>query len=183
MKEYFKVLVVGSSGKGKSYMARTLDPKTTAIINPEDQPMPFKEGKLFEFHTRPRTYQEVYSDLVRAAKDPNIKTIFLDSFSGFSDLVLKEAKSTKKGFDIWSMYNEEIGKLLTLIKKIEKDIFITAHYEVLNVDGGAEKRVKVKAKEWEGLTIVTQTISPCKNYLIAGTSLSSSNYKVIMKYG
>lgn len=48
------------------------------------------------------------------------------------------------------MYNEEIGKFNMLIKRIQKEIFVTAHYEMLNIEGEPEKRVKVKGKEWEG---------------------------------
>jgi len=43
------------------------------------------------------------------------------------------------------MYNEEIGKLLFIIRKYPKDIFVTAHYEwIQNESGAIEKRVKVK---------------------------------------
>ena len=76
----------------------------------------------------------------------------LDSFSSYIDSVLKTARETKKGFDIWNFYNEEIGKLMFIIKKYPKDIFLTAHYEWIQTEEGAiEKRVKVKGKEWEGM--------------------------------
>ncbi len=56
-----------------------------------------------------------------------------------------------KNFDIWNLYNEEIGKLFTLVKRVPKHVFITAHYEILNIEGASEKRVKSKGKEWEGM--------------------------------
>ena len=43
------------------------------------------------------------------------------------------------------MYNEEIGKLMYIIRRYPKDIFVTAHYEwVENEEGAVEKRIAVK---------------------------------------
>lgn len=39
------VLIIGQSGSGKSTSLRTLDPKTTFIINVLDKPLPFKSFK------------------------------------------------------------------------------------------------------------------------------------------
>ena len=72
-----------------------------------------------------------------------------DSFSGYVDSLLETARKTKKNFDIWNMYNEEVGKLLYLVKKYPKDIIVSAHSNnVESVDGIAEKRIAVKGKEW-----------------------------------
>ena len=69
------------------------------------------------------------------------------------------------------MYNEEIGKFNMLIKRIQKEVFVTAHYEILNLEGDAEKRVKVKGE-----------IRPYKTTLIAGNSLEllvpQSNHEI-----
>jgi hypothetical protein len=67
-------------------------------------------------------------------------------------MLLLECRATKKGFDIWNMYNGEIGKLFNFIKKIQKEVFVVVHYEWIQDEGGArERRAKVKGKEWEGL--------------------------------
>lgn len=75
-------------------------------------------------------------------------------------MALYEARTTQRGFDIWNQYNEEIGKFNTLIKRINKEIYVTAHYEILNIEGDSEKRTKVKGE-----------LRPCKTTLIAGNSL------------
>jgi len=98
MRDFYKVLIVGSSGQGKTYSLRNLDDATTALINVEDKPLPFK--KNFKIHSRPRTSADVITALVQAAKDPEIKTIGIDSFSAYMDMVLAEARATKKGFTI-----------------------------------------------------------------------------------
>lgn len=168
-KDFYKILLVGASGKGKTYSFRDLDPDTTGFINVEDKPLPFKNN--FKYHKRMTNYGEVFSTLVEFANNPEIKTIVVDSFSAFVDLVLLEARKTKKGFDIWNMYNEEIGKFNMLIKRIQKEVFVTAHYEILNLEGDAEKRVKVKGE-----------IRPYKTTLIAGNSLEllvpQSNHEI-----
>lgn len=148
MSEKFKVLLVGRSGQGKTYTSRTFNPETTGLINVENKPLPFKTK--FKHHSRPKTYKEAYDAVIEFAKNPDIEVIYIDSFSSYTDMVLLEARRTKKGFDIWSMYNEEIGKFLDLVKKAPKHIFVTAHYDVTeNVDGNAEKSAKVKANEWK----------------------------------
>ena len=143
-RDYYKVLLVSLSGKGKTYSSRNLDPNTTGFINVENKPLPFKNN--FKYHKRCSTYQEAYNTIIEYGKNPEIKVIFFDSFSAYIDLLLADCRNIKKGFDIWNMYNEEIGKLLTLIKKVPKEMFVTAHYEILNIEGDPEKRTKVKGE-------------------------------------
>lgn len=147
-RDYYKILIVGSSGKGKTDMFRNMDPDSTGFINVEDKPLPFKN--TFKYHKRVTNYQEVISVLIDYAKNPEIKSIVIDSFSAYMDSVLSEARKTKRGFDIWSQYNEEIAKFHQLIKKINKEVFVTGHYEILDVEGSSEKRIKVHGKENEG---------------------------------
>ena len=148
-KENFKVLLVGGSGKGKTYTARTLDPETTGFINAENKPLPFKQK--FKHHSRPTTYKEAYDSIIEFAKDDKIDAIYIDSFSAILEYALVDARTTKKGFDIWNYYNECISKLIVLIKRVPKHVLMSAHYDVLeNADGVMEKVVKTKGKEWRG---------------------------------
>mgnify|MGYP000860191814 CR=1 FL=1 len=148
-RDFYKVLLVAQSGSGKTYSFRDMDPNTTGFINVENKPLPFKNK--FKYHKRITKYSEVLEALVEFAKNPEITAIVVDSFSAYGDLLLAEARKTKKGFDIWSMYNDEIGRFMTAMKWAPKEVFVTAHYEILNIEGAPEKRTKVKAKEWEGM--------------------------------
>lgn len=148
-RDYYKTLIVSQSGKGKTYSFRNMNPATTGFINVENKPLPFKNS--FKYHSRPTSYEEAYRMLIEYGKNPEINCIVLDSFSAYVDMLLLSCRKTKKGFDVWNTYAEEIGKLLDMIKRVPKEIFVTAHYEVLGVEGVSEKRVKVKGKEWEGL--------------------------------
>ena len=149
VRDYYKTMLVGSSGKGKTYSFRNMNPVTTGFINVEDKPLPFKNK--FKYHSRPKTVAETKAVLREYAENKEISVIVIDSFSAYVEMLLGEARATKKGFDIWNQYNEEIGKLLNFIKSIQKEVFITAHYEILGIEGNQEKRIKVKGKEWEGL--------------------------------
>ena len=148
-RDFYKVLLVGQSGKGKTYSFRNMDPETTGFINVEDKPLPFKNK--FKYHARPKTITEVKTSLKEFADNPEINVIVFDSLSAYIEMLMYDCRATKKGFDVFNLYNEEVGKLLNFIKGIQKEIFITGHYEVLGIEGNQEKRFKIKGKEWEGV--------------------------------
>lgn len=155
----YQIMIVGSSGKGKTYSFRNMNPNTCGFINMEGKPLPFINK--FKYYYSPNSWQDAYTKLIEFAKIPEITEVVFDSFSAYMDSVLKTARETKKGFDVWNLYNEEIAKLMFLFKKYPKDIFVTAHYEWIQNEGGAvEKRIKVKGRQ----------ICPCKTGLIAGKS-------------
>jgi hypothetical protein len=146
----YQFALVGMSGRGKTMAFRNMDPETTGYINMENKPLPYLN--TFKHYNTPTTWQECYQKLIEYAKDSSIKVIIIDSFSAYIDSVLKTARDTKRGFDIWNYYNEEIGKFLYVIQNIKKHTIMTAHYEWVETDEGAiEKRIMVKGKEWKGL--------------------------------
>lgn len=148
-KFYPKVLFVGQSGKGKTYSFRNMDSKTTGFVNVENKPLPFKSN--FVFHGRPSKFEGVMKCLKDYGDNPDIKQIAFDSLSAAFEMLVFEAREKYSGWDVWNYYNKKVGEMLNLIKKIDKPVFITAHYELLNTEGEVEKRVKSKGKEWEGL--------------------------------
>lgn len=182
-RDYYKVLLVGSSGKGKTYSFRNMDPNTTGFINVENKPLPFKN--TLKYHKRPATSSEVLEAIKEYAQNPDITAIVVDSFSAYMDLVLTEARNTKKGFDVWNAYADFISRFNSYVKKCEKEVYITAHYEILGVEGNMEKRVKVKGKEFEGVVEKDYTMvlyadnkfddkgKASYHYLLAGEGLSA----------
>ena len=93
----YKTLIVGQSGCGKTFAGRNLNVETTAIINVENKPMPFK-GKYKQANCT--TYQEAYTALEKAGSNDSIKVIIFDSLSAYFELLVQKARETKKGFDI-----------------------------------------------------------------------------------
>jgi len=181
-RDYYKVLLVSQSGKGKTYSFRNMNPDTTGFINTENQPLPFKNK--FKYHKRPSTMAETKAALKEYSENKEINCIVLDSLSAYLDELLGEARATKRGFDVWNMYNEEVGKLFSFIKKINKEVIITAHYEWIQDEGGAkERRIKTKGKEWEGwiekefvmVLYADKQIDPTTNKVNAWFDLSLDN--------
>lgn len=182
LREYYKIAIVGQTGSGKTYGTRNLDPDATGFINIENKPLPFKNN--FKYHARPKNSASVMAALSDYSNNPSITLIVIDSFSAFVEMLLKEARASKRGFDVWNLYNEEIGKFLDLIKQAKKEVIITAHDETLNIEGAPEKRIKVKGKEWEGLIEKEFTIvmfsekkfvdkKPTYNLLLVGEGMSA----------
>lgn len=154
----YQFLLIGMSGRGKTMAFRNMNPETTGFVNMESKPLPFINK--FKHYSTPNNWQECYQKLIEYAKDSTIEVVILDSFSAYVDSLLKTARDTKKGFDIWNYYNEEIGKLQYLIKKYPKHLVVTGHYEWVEVEEGAiEKRLAVKGKEWKGMLEKDYTIT------------------------
>lgn len=147
-RDYYKIFIVGSSGDGKTYSFRNMNPNTTYFINVENKPLPFKNN--LKYNIRCNNSQDVLTAIADAAKLPDVTCIVIDSFSAAVDLALQEARKTKKGFDVWQQYAEFISMFNTYVKRVQKEVFVTGHYEILNLEGAPEKRIKVKGKEFEG---------------------------------
>jgi hypothetical protein len=148
-RDYYKVLIISQSGKGKTYSFRNMNRETTGFINVENKPLPFKGN--FKFHGKPTAPAGVFAALKAYSENSEIDCIVIDSLSAVLDLFLAEAKRTKRGFDIYNHYNELISKFLTEVKLVEKEVFLTAHYEWIQDEGGAkERRAKTQGKAWEG---------------------------------
>lgn len=148
-RDFYKVLLIGASGKGKTYSFRNLNQQRTGFINAEDKPLPFKAN--FKFHAKPKKFDGMMKALDDYSANPEIDVIVIDSLSAAFETLVEEAREKFTNWDVWNYYNKKISELLKKIKGIKKEVIITAHYEVLNVEGTTEKRVKAKGKEWEGV--------------------------------
>lgn len=149
-RDFYKVLLVSQSGKGKTYSFRNMNPETTGFINVEHKPLPFKNA--FKYHGKPQAVAGVFAALKAYMENPEITCIVIDSLSAVFDMILAEARATKKGFDIWNNLNDTASRFVAEVKKVNKEVFLTAHYEWIQEDGvGRERRVKIKGKELEGV--------------------------------
>lgn len=191
-RDYYKTLIIGPTGSGKTYGFRNLNALTTGFDNAEGKPLPFphqftsitKESKGGGI-ARPKNYQSVLAAFDKFAEDPTVDLIVLESISATFDMLLEECRTNFNGWDIWNAYNKSIGELVNKIKKVEKEVVITGHYEILNIEGAPEKRLKVKGKEWEGVfekefTIVLYSETKYKGgkperylYKLAGEGISA----------
>lgn len=148
-RDYYKILLVSQTGKGKTYSFRDMNPETTGFINAENKPLPFPNN--FKYCARPTSFGGCLKALQDYSANPDIKCIVVDSLSAVMDLLVDEMRGQYKGFDIWSNYNIKLAGFFKEVKAAQKEIFLTAHYETLNMEGSLEKRVKSKGKEWESV--------------------------------
>lgn len=184
-KQSYQFALVGTPGKGKTMSFRNMNPETTGFINAENKPLPFINK--FKHYSAPNSWQEIYQKLIEYAKNDAIKCVVLDSLSAYMDSLLKTAYDTKRGFDIWNFFNEEVGKLMYVIKNFPKYLVVTAHYEWVETENGArEKRIMVPGGKWKGMiekdfTIVTFTdltmVDNKRNYIIQLNSNGETSAK------
>lgn len=143
-------IIGGSSGTGKSYSLRNLG-KEAVVLNVERKMLPFQAKGLTNVPIG-STFK-LFEAINRLRDNDEFRTIVLDSFSEFCDLLLAECKNKAKGFDVWNMYNTEIFNLFQALKSLNnKYVFVIGHTEtLLDSDGERIQRIKVKAKEHEGM--------------------------------
>ena len=155
---YYKVLLVGASGGGKTYSFRNMNRERTVFINIENKPLPFAGD--FKIHKVPKSILEVIQFINKSSNTENIDSVVIDSFSAYVDKLLSDARKVKKGYDVWNYYNEHIGLLHEAIKECNKTIFVTSHFEVVTDELGGQKgrKVKVKGNEWAGFIEKDYTI-------------------------
>ena len=149
------VAIVGRSGTGKTSSLEQLPEDRTLILNVENKRLPFKTK--FKHEYRIKDYRKLIGDnnegmLVSGIKSDKFDYIVIDSFTTWAEMVLDFAKKYETGYDIYNRYNDEVSKLMNVIKFQEsKIIFVLGIPEnVEGMDGLIEKRLKVAGKQWEG---------------------------------
>lgn len=145
---YGKVLIIGPSGYGKSYLSKTADKEKVGYINMERKPLPYKG--TFKFMGQPKTWSAFMRNLDDYGKNDEITQIIIDSQSMAFDTLHKEMKANFKGFDIYGNYNKEITRYFDLLRDIQKDIIVISHDETLVDQGFKTRKAKVHGKEFEG---------------------------------
>jgi len=159
------ILIVGSSGEGKSTSIENLDPASTLLLDVERKGFPFR--KVFP-NVREIAKQEDFVTAVNEAKSlPQIKVIVIDSLSKHFENILNHCRTAYKGYDIYTKYAQNISMCLNMMRAPDKFFVGIMLPEILNVmtaegNSFAVRRAAVSGKEWEGrvekeFTIVLHT--------------------------
>lgn len=155
------VLIIGSSGTGKSTAVRTLDPKETFIINVQGKDLPFQgayknypvcepskgpgSGKMY-ITDKAETILQVM-DYV-SEKMPEIKTLVIDDYQ-YSAANEFMATAEQKGYDKFTMMGKHIWQLANRPKYLRKDLtvfFLTHDEEAMDATGTRKKKAKTVGK-------------------------------------
>lgn len=157
------ILLVGPSGTGKSTALRNLPQDITKIVDAERKGMPFRvvnPAAVVPSDTR----DTLLAEIRKAAKDPAIKIIAIDSVTAAIDQLQAYCEKMYKGFDIWKNYNDGIQDLFMELKATKKTVILTSLEEVVQIqglDGGitTRRRAFVQGKEWANKGIESECIS------------------------
>lgn len=129
------VLLIGSSGSGKTCSFRNMPPKETAIVNVTNKPLPYKDKGQKVASTRD------YNQIISAIKGTKRKAIIIDD-SGYLMSFENFDKATMKGYDKFTTMAQNYYKLIDSARDLdnEKICYIVMHEE-LDEDG----KIKPKA--------------------------------------
>lgn len=151
---YNPLLIVGPSGSGKSTSLRNLNPETTAILNVERKPLPFRQK--FPHTIAIDAAPKLNIEIDKALKDDNIKVIVVESLTEWMRQHKNLCKQLYQGFDIFGNYADGVFKLLDKIKNItEKFVVVISHDEFNEIISKTGELATTRtAAIWEGKKLV-----------------------------
>jgi len=143
---------------GKSTSCRTLDPKTTAIINCIGKPLPFKGWKSAYQKFDPKTqkgnlFETVnYEAVIKAMqyiseKMADIKVIVIDDAQYIMTYEFME-RAMEKGYDKFSELAQHFFKVLKAAEQLRPDLTVIflAHSEEVSGNGYTKTQIKTIGK-------------------------------------
>lgn len=142
--------IVGATGTGKSTSIKSLDPKSTYIINVAKKELPFKGAEKM-YNAENKNYKEVddINEITRllktvSEKAEHIKTIIIEDSNYMMSFRMAE-KATEVGFTKFTMLMRDMVDLFKEARKLRDDIkvFYFTHPEVIE-DGGEIVGYKMK---------------------------------------
>ena len=153
------VAVLGSSGDGKTTSTiinpdgkfdlehyQGMDPKSHFILNLDRKTLPFPAGMWGteqRNYVEPKNFDEIRSALTYCAKQPEIKSIAIDTINIY--LAMKEFNERKKlSFDNWRDIANDVIELNTLCNTTLRDdqiVYIMGHTMLQTQQDGTEKTV------------------------------------------
>lgn len=153
------ILIEAETGAGKSTAIETLDPKTTFMINPKGQALPFRGWKKiytpFDVKTRKGNYivvvnpMDVVSILRIVDKEmPHIETVVVDDWSFFSTFEFMNRLS-EKTYDKFNSIANGIFQTASVPKELRSNltIFYLTHPERHeNIDGDVIYKARTVGK-------------------------------------
>jgi len=144
------IFICGSSGSGKTTSLRNLDTAKTLILNTERKQLPFPKAGLFKRHKYVEDLKMFNEDFGRALAS-NAEYIIIDSFTSLAEFIMLEAKRTKRGYDVFAWYAEELLRIISMSKNSDKYIIFTGIDETeIDECGLREKQIKVEGKKLKG---------------------------------
>lgn len=134
-----KILILGTSGTGKSRSIKGLNAEETRIIQTVSKQVPFKGGKVYSAENKNLTvkddYQSIYTFLNAWNKDETVKNIIIDDSQYLMiNEFMRSAADELKGSQAFNRYNilaQNFWNLLMFVDKLRDDlnVFFLHHLE------------------------------------------------------
>lgn len=145
------VLVIGSTGTGKSTSIKNLPKDRTFVLNLENKILPFPDGKTFRQAKGLDNVASVSKILKAAAQDTGVHYIVIDSFTKWTEMLMLQARATNKNYEIFNFYNAVVYDFLETLKKItNKIVIVLAIDELVKVEMPSGATVSKKFCSVEG---------------------------------
>ena len=153
--------IMGESGAGKTTSLRTLDPKTTYIIDADKKGLSWKgwkkqydvEAKNYIATDDPNAVRSVCNNINQKAS--HIKTLVVDTLNGV--MVADEMRRSKeKGYDKWMDLAACVWGIVDDALKFRDDlkvVFICHSQTDKNDDGYQWTRIKTSGKKLDKITL------------------------------
>ena len=155
------VMVLGTSGTGKSTSLRNLNPEETFVIQAAKKALPFKGWKK-KFNESNLFFSKDYAMIKKTIKfinekRPNIKQIVIDDSSYLlTDDFMKRIPHKATGGEVFEKYNE-IGynfyNLISMVEKLRDDLFVVFIAHTDTSDNG-QKHFKVVGKMLTNMVVL-----------------------------
>ncbi len=146
-----KILLAGKSGSGKTYSLRTLDPKSTFIICPDEKNPPFEgwrknyimQDETGKFHPGKCNYYKVTDwgkirDVLTyvSEKRLDIKTVVLDTIT-YAMIAEFMAKAKVTGYSKFTEMGANVYETLKMIDGLRDDltVIVCAHTDYVEENG------------------------------------------------
>ena len=156
------IAIVGASGSGKSTSIRTLDPKTTFIINVASKPLPFKGWKSNytnfnkenpEGNFKATSDVDTINQLLQYinTKRTEIKTVVIDDAQYIMSFEAMD-RAREKGFDIAQKFYSILKKAISM--RDDLHIVVSCHAENVGDVNTPYYKIKTVGKMIDNLITV-----------------------------
>lgn len=136
--KFFKFLITGESGIGKTSLAKTLPHNEVLLLSFENGELPLSDSKIavikFNDISKPadryKRLQEVYLELQKPEYKARFKHVIIDSITELSgviqDAVFAQFPDVKDTQRTWGLYDKQIRGIVKSFRDIDYNVFFLA---------------------------------------------------------
>jgi phage nucleotide-binding protein len=107
-------LIVGSSGVGKTSLAKTLPHEETLILSAESGLLSIRDASIDVIEIN--NYQDMLDAFAFLSKGTKYKNVFIDSLTEFGEIIFHEIKPSYTKAQTFGLYDEYSTKMIRLLK-------------------------------------------------------------------